>query len=88
MPCKSISKKIESFGLKVFETNGHNMKDITDTLEKALKHKGSPICIIAETVKGKGISFMENERVWHGKAPDRDEYNAAMNELMEALKNE
>ena len=54
-----------------------------ETLEKAKKIKNKPVCIIANTIKGKGVSFMENIRKWHGKAPNQQEYEIAIKEIEE-----
>jgi transketolase len=82
VPHYSIKAKFEAFGWDVLEVNGHDMKSVLKVLEEAEhKKKGKPVCIVAATVKGKGVSFMEDVRVWHGKAPDEDEYNMAMKEL-------
>ena len=57
------------------------MKQIIEALDKAKEIKGKPVAIIAKTIKGKGVSFMENVADWHGKAPKEEEYNQAMEEL-------
>lgn len=76
-----IDKKFEAFGFNVININGHDMVEIYDALEKAKTVKDMPTVIIAKTVKGKGISFMENKAEWHGKAPNEENYNQAMQEL-------
>ena len=76
-----IDKKFESFGFNVLVINGHNFNEIIDALEKAKQIKGKPTAIIAKTIKGKGVSFMENQIGWHGKAPNEEQYNIAINEL-------
>jgi len=81
MPLGDINAKWESFGWKVIETNGHNIRDISSALEEAKRAKGRPTIIIAETVKGKGISFMEGKNIWHGKPIDDEHFNLAMKEL-------
>ncbi len=82
MPMGSISDKFRSFGWDVLEMDGHNMLDIVLTLEKARLIQGNkPICIVAQTIKGKGVSFMENIRQWHGKAPNEQEYKQAILEI-------
>ncbi len=81
MPPGDINAKWESFGWKVIETNGHNIRDIASALEEAKRAKGRPTIIIAETVKGKGISFMEGKNIWHGKPIDDEHFNLAMKEL-------
>jgi len=81
MPLGDINAKWESFGWKVIETDGHNVRDISNVLEEAKRAKGKPTIIIAETVKGKGISFMEGKNIWHGKPIDDEHFNIAMKEL-------
>jgi len=81
MPMEPIGKKFEAFNWKVMEIDGHDMALIVRTLEAAKKIKGKPVCIIANTVKGKGVSYMENIREWHGKAPTKEQYETAMREL-------
>lgn len=76
-----LDKKFESFGFNVVVIDGHNFNEIIDALENAKQTKGKPTAIIAKTVKGKGVSFMENQAGWHGKAPKEDEYKIAMEEL-------
>lgn len=84
MPIEPIDKKWESFGWKVIKTDGHNMEQILDAYAKAREVRDQPVCIIAKTAKGKGVSFMENQCDWHGTAPDRTQYDEAMKELSEA----
>jgi transketolase len=81
MPLGNINAKWESFGWKVIETNGHNIRDISSALKEAKQVKVKPTIIIAETVKGKGISFMEGKNIWHGKPIDDEHFNIAMEEL-------
>ena len=76
-----IEEKFESFGFNVLTIDGHNFKDILEAFNKARSTKGKPTAIIAKTIKGKGVSFMENQAGWHGKAPNEDEYKMAMEEL-------
>ena len=76
-----IDKKFESFGFNVLTIYGNNIKQIKEAFEEARKTKNQPTCIIAKTIKGKGISFMENQTGWHGKAPNKEEYEQAMKEL-------
>ena len=61
--------------------DGHNIQELISAFEKAKKVKGKPTAIIANTIKGKGVSFMENEADWHGKAPNEEQYKQAMQEL-------
>lgn len=76
-----IDEKFKSFGFEVINIDGHDMKQIIEALDKAKEIKGKPTAIIAKTIKGKGVSFMENVADWHGKAPKEEEYNQAMQEL-------
>ncbi len=76
-----IDKKFESFGFNVLKIDGNNIEDILRAFYIAKNTKHKPTCIIAKTVKGKGVSFMENKAEWHGKAPSEKEYNLAMEEL-------
>jgi transketolase len=84
MPMDPIDKKFEAFNWYVITINGHDMKAILIALERAKKIKGKPVCIITNTVKGKGVSFMENIREWHGKAPNQQEYKKAIKEIEES----
>lgn len=76
-----LDEKFKSFGFEVITIDGHNIEKIIQAFEKAKTVKGKPTVIIAKTIKGKGVSFMENKADWHGKAPKEEEYNIAMNEL-------
>lgn len=76
-----IEEKFESFGFNVITVNGNNIEQLIDAFERAKMTKGMPTAIIAKTVKGKGVSFMENLASWHGKAPKEEEFNLAMKEL-------
>ena len=76
-----IDKKFESFGFNVISIDGHNIEEIKKAFKEARKTKNKPTCIIAKTIKGKGISFMENQVGWHGKAPNKEQYDKAMEEL-------
>ena len=82
-----LGEKFKSFGFEVIKIDGHDMNQIINALNKAKTVKGKPTVIIAKTVKGKGVSFMENIADWHGKAPKEEEYNLAMHEL-KAVKEE
>jgi len=82
MPVRNMVKKFESFGLETYEINGHNMKEITDAFDKIRVSKyDGPRAIVANTVKGKGVSFMENVVKWHGMAPNDEQYAQAMKEI-------
>ena len=74
-------EKWKSFGFHVIEINGHDMGQIVNALDKADKLKGKPTMIIANTIKGKGVSFMELNHKFHGKAPNDEEFKQAMDEL-------
>lgn len=76
-----IDQKFQSFGFHVITINGHDITQIKQALKEAKKIKGKPTCIIAQTTKGKGISFMENQAGWHGKAPNQEQYEQALKEL-------
>ena len=76
-----IDKKFESYGFEVFKVNGNDIDELISVFEKAKTIKGKPTAIIAKTVKGKGVSYMENQAGWHGKAPKEEEYKIAMEEL-------
>ena len=76
-----IDKKFESFGFNVISIDGHNIEEIKKAFKEAREIKNKPTCIIAKTIKGKGVSFMENQVGWHGKAPNKEEYDKAMEEL-------
>ncbi|QTL97316.1 transketolase [Iocasia frigidifontis] len=76
-----IKEKFLSFGWGVFTIDGHDIKSIIETTRKAWQVKGKPVCIISNTIKGKGISFMEDEVGWHGKAPSKEEVELALKEL-------
>lgn len=76
-----IDEKFRSFGFQIIKIDGHNIDEIIKAFEVAETVKGKPTCIIANTIKGKGISFMENKSSWHGKAPSEEEYKIAKEEL-------
>ena len=76
-----IDTKFKSFGFEVINVDGHNIPELITAFETAKKTKGKPTAIIANTIKGKGVSFMENEASWHGKAPNDEQYKQAMLEL-------
>lgn len=76
-----IAKKFEAFNFNTIEIDGHNFDEIRAAMDKAKETKGMPTAIIMKTVKGKGVSFMENNAGWHGKAPNDDEYATAMADL-------
>jgi len=76
-----LNKKWESFGWHVTDTDGHDLDQILDAINKAKKVRGQPAVIIAHTVKGKGVSFMENNVDFHGKAPNAEQLEKALKEL-------
>lgn len=81
MPLDPLPEKWKAFNWSVMEIDGHNMEEILDALDKAKQTKEKPTMIIAHTVKGKGIPFMEGKFQWHGKAPNKEEYEIALQEL-------
>ena len=81
MNVMSISDKFRAFGFNVVEINGHDFNEIFDAFDKARAFKGAPTAIIAETHKGHGVSFMEDNPGWHGKAPDKEQQAQALAEL-------
>lgn len=80
-----LDKKFEAFGFEVVKINGHCFDDIEAAFEKAKTVKGKPTAILATTVKGKGVSFMENQVGWHGMAPNKEQYEQACLELDKKL---
>lgn len=81
MNSEPIDKKFEAFGWNVIKIDGHNYDEIKAALASAKTVKGQPTAVIMKTVKGKGVSYMENAVGWHGTAPNEEEYNKAMAEL-------
>ena len=81
-----LDKKFESFGFNVLKIDGHNFDEIEEALNNARNTKGVPTAIIAKTIKGKGVSFMENQVGWHGKATNAEEFEIAINELDAQIK--
>ena len=79
-----IDEKFKAFKFHVISINGNDFDEIAAAFKKAREHKGQPTVIIARTIKGKGVSFMENQVGWHGKAPNKEEYETAMEELEKA----
>lgn len=80
-----IDEKMKAFGFDVVTIDGHDFEQIENALARARETKGKPFGIILKTVKGKGVSYMENVGSWHGKAPGDEEYEIAMNELRAQL---
>lgn len=81
-----IDEKFKAFNFHVININGNDFDEIDKAFAEARAHKGEPTAIIAHTVKGKGVSFMEDKAGWHGKAPNEEEYKIAMAELEELEK--
>ncbi|MBO5564533.1 MAG: transketolase [Lachnospiraceae bacterium] len=79
-----FDKKFEAFGFHVVVADGHDFDSLRAAFEEARKTKGQPTVILAKTVKGKGVSFMENQAGWHGKSPNEEQYRQAMEELERA----
>lgn len=76
-----LDKKFEAFGWYVIKVDGHNFDELKAAFDKAKTIKGQPTCIIAKTVKGKGVSYMENDAEWHGKAPNKEQFEQAIKEI-------
>jgi len=85
MDTEPLSDKWRSFGWKVIEINGHDFDQIEEAFNEAAGQSDQPCCIIADTVKGKGVSFMENMCDWHGKAPSEEEKAKALSEIREKI---
>ena len=79
-----IDKKFEAFNFHVINIDGHDFDQIAAAFKEAKETKGMPTAIIAKTIKGKGVSFMEDQAGWHGKAPNDEEYKIAMEDLEKA----
>lgn len=77
----NVEGKFKNFGFHVITVDGHNISSLIDAFDTAKQTKGVPTVIVAKTVKGKGVSFMENQAGWHGKAPNEEEYEKAIEEL-------
>ncbi len=80
-----IVEKLEAFGFSVIAVDGHSFEELEAAFDKARQTKGKPTAIVMKTTKGKGVSFMEDQVSWHGKAPNDAEYEIAMAELKAAL---
>lgn len=82
MPTEDLREKFEAFGFETDRINGHDMEEIVGSTRTLLgKKNGKPKCIVCNTIKGKGVSFMENVPLWHGTAPDDEQYRQALREL-------
>ena len=80
-----IDEKFKSFGFQVINIDAHNIQEIIDAFDVAKNVKDKPTCIIAKTIKGKGVSYMENDVKWHGIAPNEEQYQLAIKELGGAI---
>lgn len=78
-------KKLEAFGFNVISIDGHNFEEIDNAFKTAKAVKGKPTAIIAKTIKGKGVSFMENQVSWHGSAPNDEQYEKAVAEITASI---
>ena len=76
-----LDKKFEAFNCHVINVDGHDFDQLRAALKEARETKGMPTVIVAKTIKGKGVSFMEDQQGWHGVAPNEEQYHAAMKEL-------
>ena len=86
MPTEPLDKKFEAFGCHVIKIDGHDFAQINAAYAEAAATKGQPTVILAKTVKGKGVSFMENNAGWHGKAPNDEQFAQAKAELEAQIK--
>ena len=85
MPLEPLADKWRAFNWSVLEINGHNIRQVLEALDMAAETHSQPTMIIAHTTKGKGVSYMENESLWHGAVPNDEQYHQALAELrMEA----
>lgn len=85
MPLGDLAEKYRVFGCEVRETDGHSIEKLLDSFDDLRETSGKPKCIVAKTVKGKGVSFMENVVMWHGTAPNDEQFKQAIEEV-EAVK--
>ncbi|MDD4570750.1 MAG: transketolase, partial [Tepidanaerobacteraceae bacterium] len=81
MSPESIQEKFKAFGWNVIDIDGHDIKQIIEAIEQAKSVKGKPTVIVAKTIKGKGVPFMENQVGWHGKAPSQEQLAEALKAL-------
>ena len=86
MPSEPLDEKFAAFNWHVIKADGHNFDSLRAAFEEARSFRGAPTAILAKTVKGRGVSFMENDPGWHGKAPNAAQYEEAMAELNAAVK--
>ena len=85
MPSEPLDKKFAAFNWNVIPVDGHDFQALEDAFAAAAACKGMPTVLLARTVKGRGVSFMEGDYGWHGKAPNDEQYAAAHQELVDAL---
>ncbi|MEA4848495.1 MAG: transketolase [Clostridiaceae bacterium] len=85
MSPEPVADKFKAFGWNVLRTEGHDIEKIIAAIRQAGEYKGKPTVIIAETIKGKGVSYMEDQAGWHGSAPNKEQRDQAMAELDKAL---
>ncbi len=85
MPTEPLDKKFEAFGFHVIKVDGHSFEQLINAFEAAKTVQGKPTAILAATTKGKGVSFMENNAGWHGKAPNDEQFQQARGELLDLL---
>ncbi len=81
MDVSPVTKRWEAFGWHVIEVDGHDIEAVCNALQEAKDYQDGPVMIVAKTIKGKGVSFMEDQAGWHGKAPDADQTKQALEEL-------
>ena len=86
MPTEPLDKKFEAFGWHVIKCDGHDFNQIEAAYKEAEQTKGQPTMILTKTIKGKGVSFMENNAGWHGKAPNDEQWAQAKAELEAKIK--
>ncbi len=80
-PLGDIAAKWSAFGWDVQEVDGHDIPALVDIFQSVPRTQGVPTFVLARTVKGKGVSFMENDNLWHGKAPDKEQLERALEEV-------
>ena len=81
MNIEPVIEKWRVFGWNTIEINGHRINEIVQALEEAIKFEGKPTIVVAHTIKGKGVSFMENKVEWHSLAPTKEQAKQALKEL-------
>ncbi|NLC44832.1 MAG: transketolase, partial [Clostridiales bacterium] len=84
MPLGNVRDKLEAFGFQVQECDGHDIEKLSESIQSAIDYQG-PAAIIADTIKGKGVSFMEGQAAWHGQLIGQTDYEQAIRELKEGL---